>query len=140
MRVLAAEDNTINQLVLKTIFAQVGVTPTIVDDGRAAVEAFEGGSWDIILMDAQMPVMDGPAAVRAIREREAAEGRRRTPIIALTANAMSHQRELYLAAGMDGFVAKPIEVAELLRVVAETLSTVAEEDEGEAALIGGVAG
>ena len=63
-----------------------------------------------MLMDVQMPRMDGPTATRFIRERELAQGRRRTPIIALTANAMTHQVKEYLAAGMDGFVAKPIEV------------------------------
>jgi CheY-like chemotaxis protein len=139
MRVLAAEDNTINQLVLKTIFGQIGVTPTIVDDGRAAVEAFETNAWDLILMDAQMPMMDGLTAARAIREREAATGRRRTPIIAVTANAMTHQRQTYLAAGMDGIVAKPIEVAELFRVINETFSTLSQEERGEASAFGGVA-
>jgi CheY-like chemotaxis protein len=83
-------------------------------------------------MDAQMPVMDGLAAARATRAREAATGRRRTPIIALTANAMAHQRQTHLAAGMDGFVAKRIEVAELFRVIAETLSTPPQEREAHA--------
>ena len=68
-------------------------------------------------MDIQMPVMDGPTATRAIREREAATGRPRTPIIALTANAMSHQVAEYLAAGMDGHVAKPIEAGRLFEAL-----------------------
>lgn len=64
-----------------------------------------------------MPVMDGPTAAAAIREREAAEGRARTPILALTANAMTHQLDAYLAAGMDGVVAKPINIAELFAAI-----------------------
>ena len=121
LRVLSAEDNTVNQLVLKTLLHQVGVDPVMVGDGRAALEAWETGEWDAILMDVQMPVMDGPAATRAIREREAATGRPRTPIIALTANAMSHQIAAYLAGGMDGYVTKPIEAAKLFEALEQVL-------------------
>ena len=113
LRVLAAEDNAVNQLVLKTLLAQVGVEPVMVADGRAAVEAWAREPWDLILMDVQMPVMDGPSAARAIRAAEAGSGRGRTPIVALTANAMSYQVAEYAAAGMDGHVAKPIEAAQL---------------------------
>ena len=113
LRVLAAEDNNVNQLVLKTLLNQIGVDPVLVSDGRAAVEAWAREPWDLILMDVQMPVMDGPAAAAEIRAREAAEGRRRTPIVALTANAMDSQIEDYLAAGMDGHVAKPIAASRL---------------------------
>ena len=102
LRVLAAEDNAVNQLVLKTLLGQVGVSPHVVEDGQAAVAAWETGTWDLILMDVQMPVMDGIAATARIRQRETATGRARTPIIALTANAMAHQVEEYFAAGMDG--------------------------------------
>jgi CheY-like chemotaxis protein len=70
----------------------------------------------------QMPRMDGPTATRFIREREAAQGRRRTPILALTANAMTHQVTGYLAAGMDGFIAKPIEVARLFEALETALA------------------
>ncbi|MDR3513905.1 MAG: ATP-binding protein [Caulobacteraceae bacterium] len=118
LRVLAAEDNPVNQLVLKTLLAQVGVEPALVGNGAEAVRAFEPGAWDLILMDVQMPVMDGPAAARAIRVREAASGAAPTRIVALTANAMSHQVEAYLAAGMDGILAKPIEVAQLYAAMA----------------------
>jgi PAS domain S-box-containing protein len=117
LRILAAEDNAMNQLVLKTLLAQVGLEPTIVADGRAAVAAWEAGPWDLILMDVQMPEMDGPTATAVIRAREAAEGRRRTPIVALTANAMEHQVAEYRAAGMDDFVAKPIEAGRLYEAV-----------------------
>jgi PAS domain S-box-containing protein len=113
LRILAAEDNAVNQVVLRALLEQAGIEPFIVDDGAACVDAWQGGSWDVILMDVQMPVMDGPSAARAIRAAERASGRRRTPIVALTANAMAHQVTEYAAAGMDGFIAKPIHVEEL---------------------------
>lgn len=107
-----------NQLVLKTLLGQVGLEPVIVANGEEAVAAWERDDWDLILMDAQMPVMDGVTATRAIRDREAATGRPITPIIALTANAMGHQAEAYRAAGMNGLVAKPIQIAQLLEAIA----------------------
>ena len=117
LRVLAAEDNPTNQLVLKTLLGQIGIEPVVVDNGKAAVEAWAGEPWDVILMDVQMPLMDGPTATREIRAREAAERRAPTPIVALTANAMDHQVREYLAAGMDGFVAKPIQAAQLFEAI-----------------------
>jgi two-component system, sensor histidine kinase len=113
LRVLAAEDNAVNQLVLKTLLHQMGVDPTVVDNGRLAVEAWETGDWDVILMDIQMPVMDGLTATAQIRARELATGRTPTPIVALTANAMSHHVDQYVSAGMNGHVAKPIQAADL---------------------------
>jgi signal transduction histidine kinase/ActR/RegA family two-component response regulator len=113
LRVLAAEDNAVNQLVLKTLLHQMGVDPTVVENGQQAVEAWAGGDWDVILMDIQMPVMDGLTATAQIRARETEEGRERTPIVALTANAMSHHIDQYVSAGMNGHVAKPIQAAEL---------------------------
>jgi len=133
LRVLAAEDNAVNQLVLKTMLEQVGITPTIVADGRAAVQAWESQAWDLVLMDVQMPVMDGIAATRAIRGREAVLGRARTPILALTANAMTHHVAEYLAADMDGFIAKPIEVGQLFAAIEKALGE-GEAEEGEAAV------
>jgi PAS domain S-box-containing protein len=129
LKVLAAEDNGMNQLVLKTLLAQIGVEPVIVGDGRAAVAAWEAEPWDLILMDVQMPEMDGPTATGIIRAREVAEGRARTPIVALTANAMDHQVAEYRAAGMDDFVAKPIEAGRLY----EALMAAAEHAPAEAA-------
>ncbi len=128
LRVLAAEDNPVNQLVLKTLLNQIGVEPVMVADGVDAVAAWEQQAWDVILMDVQMPRMDGPTATRFIREREAAQARPRTPIVALTANAMTHQVAEYLAAGMDAVVAKPIEVRALFGAIEGVLA--AGEDEG----------
>jgi signal transduction histidine kinase/CheY-like chemotaxis protein len=129
LRVLAAEDNAVNQLVLKTLLHQLGLEPTVVEDGQQAFEAWDAAEWDVILMDVQMPVMDGLAAAAAIRAQERATGRRRTPIVALTANAMAHQVEQYIAAGMDGHVAKPIAAADLFQALSDAM---AERDPGEA--------
>ncbi len=117
LRVLAAEDNAVNQLVLRTLLGQIDIDPLFVGDGAEAVAAWRDSDFDLILMDAQMPVMDGLAAMRAIREAEAASGRPRTPILALTANAMRHQVSEYEAAGADGHVAKPIDAASLYAAI-----------------------
>ena len=126
LRVLAAEDNAVNQLVLKLLLAEVGVEPLLVRTGAEALAAWEAEAFDLILMDVQMPVMDGPTATRAIRAAEAAGGRARTPVVALTANAMAHQVAEYLAAGMDGHVAKPIEARRLYEVIEAALAGAAE--------------
>ena len=113
LRVLAAEDNPMNQQVLATLLGQLGVDLVLVGDGAQAVEASTSDDFDLILMDVQMPVMDGPTATRTIRARERMIGRR-TPILALTANAMAHHETEYRAAGMDGLVAKPIQLTHLI--------------------------
>jgi PAS domain S-box-containing protein len=123
LRVLVAEDNEINQLVIKTLLDQVGVSPTVVTNGKLAVDAWDAQPWDVILMDVQMPVMDGPTATRLIRSRETQTGRARTPILALTANAMTHQVADYMAAGMDGHVAKPIEAQLLFSALERALAS-----------------
>jgi CheY-like chemotaxis protein len=128
LRVLAAEDNDTNQLVLKTLLAQCGVDVTLVENGQQAVEAWEAQTWDIILMDIQMPVMDGVVATRAIREGERTSGRARTPILAVTANAMTHQVAEYEAAGMDGMVPKPLDITALLAAMQKALEP-AEADQ-----------
>jgi CheY-like chemotaxis protein len=122
LRVLAAEDNPVNQQVLKAILSQAGLSPVIASDGHEALEAWEREEWDIVLMDVQMPGMDGLACTRAIRAREAATGRRRTPIIALTANAMTHQAAEYQAAGMDGLAAKPIDIEKLFAAIQQAMA------------------
>ncbi len=113
LRLLAAEDNATNRLVLATIMQVFGFELLAVENGAQAVETWRTQTFDAILMDVQMPVMDGVQATREIRTLERQEGRARTPIIALSANAFTHQIDEYLAAGMDGHVAKPIELPAL---------------------------
>jgi signal transduction histidine kinase/ActR/RegA family two-component response regulator len=136
IRVLAAEDNGVNRLVLKTLLRQIGVEPVVVENGELAVQAWEAQDWDVILMDAQMPVTDGLAATREIRRREAASGRLRVPIIALTANVMSHQIAEYAACGMDDHVSKPIDARLLFEALQRTLDRTAEHDHAPTMRIG----
>jgi signal transduction histidine kinase/CheY-like chemotaxis protein len=125
LRLLAAEDNATNQQVLAAVMESLGIDIDIVADGKQAVEAWGAFNYDLILMDIQMPVMDGIAAARAIRAAEQERGRARIPIIALTANALTHQIEEYMAAGMDGHVAKPIEIAKLYEAISVALNAAA---------------
>ncbi|MDP3492182.1 MAG: ATP-binding protein [Hyphomonadaceae bacterium] len=122
VRILVAEDNAVNQLVIKTLLMQAGIAPTIVANGSEAVEAWQAEDWSVILMDVQMPVMDGARATARIRQLERETGRNRTPIVGLSANAMPHQTRDYIAAGMDACVAKPIEVRALLDALEAALA------------------
>lgn len=121
LRILAAEDNPTNQLVLRTLLAQVGIDLVMASNGREAVAAWEREAFDLILMDIHMPEMDGLDATRAIRRRESVAARARTPIVALTANAMPQQLKSYVAAGMDACVTKPIDAVQLLKIIAAQL-------------------
>ncbi len=114
LRILVAEDNETNQLVIRTILGALGVEPVVVDNGRAAVNAWAAGGFDLVLMDIQMPEMDGVAATREIRRLEGERGLPRTSIFAVTANVMQHQVAEYLDAGIDGHVAKPVAMDKLL--------------------------
>jgi len=120
--VLAAEDNEVNRLILSALLEPLGVRLRLAVDGAEAVQAFADDAFDLMLMDVQMPVMNGVEAARAIRRREAEEGLRRTPILALSANVMPHQVAEYLAAGMDGLIAKPIEVRAMLEAMRKALA------------------
>ncbi len=111
MRVLLAEDNLVNQRVAVAVLKKLGVTPALAENGLEACAAVELEPFDLILMDCQMPEMDGFEATRRIREREG--GARRTPILAMTANAMPGDRERCLEAGMDDYLAKPIAIRDL---------------------------
>jgi CheY-like chemotaxis protein len=121
LRVLAAEDNPTNRLVLKTLLEQLGVAVHIVGDGEEAIAAWRGAPWDLVLMDIRMPGLDGVAATRAIRAEEAATGRPRTPILAVTADAAAPQAADYLSVGMDGLIPKPIQLTQLVAVIATVL-------------------
>jgi signal transduction histidine kinase/ActR/RegA family two-component response regulator len=125
LRLLAAEDNATNQQVLAAVMESLGIDIDIVADGKQALEAWTACDYDLILMDIQMPVMDGLASAQAIRGSERASGRPRTPIIALTANALSHQVAEYMSVGMDGHVAKPIEIAKLYEAISACLNAAA---------------
>lgn len=119
--VLMAEDNLVNQKLAVRMLEKRGHIVTVASNGTEAVAAFEKGDFDIILMDIQMPEMDGFDATAAIRSLEK-QGRRHTPIIALTAHALKGYKEQCLAAGMDGYCAKPIKSDELFAVMAEALA------------------
>jgi PAS domain S-box-containing protein len=112
LRILIAEDNRVNQQVLLRQAGRLGLVASAVENGQAALDALAEGKYDAVLMDCQMPVMDGYAATRAIRERER-KGAARTPVVAVTANAMREDYERCRDAGMDDFVAKPVTLAAL---------------------------
>jgi two-component system sensor histidine kinase/response regulator len=105
--VLFAEDNEVNQEIAHEYLVRLGCTVTIVQNGREAVDRFTDGAFDIVFMDVQMPEMDGIEATRRIRDIEAKNGSRRTPIIAATAHAFQEDREKCILAGMDDFLSKP---------------------------------
>ncbi len=122
LRILAVEDNKTNQILLNAMLDPLGVDLHMASDGSQALEMFKDDSFDLVLMDIQMPVMNGVDATMAIRKFEEVQGRHPTPILALSANAMRHQVEEYLAAGMNGFVAKPIDMATLINAIETALS------------------
>jgi CheY-like chemotaxis protein len=126
-RVLLAEDHPTNRKVVALILEAVGVDLTVVENGQAAVEATEAADFDLILMDMQMPVMDGLTAIRLIREREKAAGARRTPILALTANAMPEHARASAEAGADGHLSKPIAAAKLVEAVRNAVESTRDE-------------
>ncbi len=125
VRVLVAEDHPVNQELLRIILETAGVSVDVVGDGAQAINAYQSSAYDIILMDVQMPILDGPEATRRIRALESADARvpgargpgARLPIIAMTANVMPDQIAAYLAAGMDAHVGKPIESNVLIETV-----------------------
>lgn len=108
LRILAAEDNATNRFVLKALLKNTGADLTIVENGQEAFDTWNICDFDIILMDIKMPVMDGITAVLKIREAELNQNRKRTPIIAVTANAQPEQAREYFMVGMNAVVAKPI--------------------------------
>ena len=132
-RILVAEDNSVNQLFIKMLLGKLGHFVDVVADGAEAVEAVKRIPYDLVLMDIEMPEMDGPTATKVIRRL--APPISRVPIIALTANAMMGQREEYLAAGMDDYVTKPVDPSLLLGAMARVMALVAHQ--GSAGAAGG---
>ena len=118
LRVLLAEDNLVNQKLAARILEKQGHTVAVAGNGREAIEALDDGTFDLVLMDVQMPEMDGLVATAVIRRREAGTGRH-IPIIAMTAHAMTGDRERCLEAGMDGYVSKPIDPKKLFEAMDE---------------------
>jgi signal transduction histidine kinase/ActR/RegA family two-component response regulator len=124
--VLVAEDNPINQRVVQHLLRKRRWSMTVVDDGRQAVAAFERERFDLVLMDVQMPEMDGLEAVALLRSIERRDGRRHTPVIAVTAHAMSGDRDRCLARGMDGYVTKPLRPDALFAHIDDVLARLSE--------------
>jgi signal transduction histidine kinase/AmiR/NasT family two-component response regulator len=126
LRVLLADDHETNRTVARLILTAAGAELTLVEDGAKAVRAFEQGSFDIVLMDIQMPVMDGLTAIRRIREQEARTGAARTPILVVSANALPEHVQGASAAGADGHIAKPVTPPSLIAAVDQALTAAAE--------------
>jgi CheY-like chemotaxis protein len=116
LQILLAEDNLINQTIAVRLLEKRGYVVTVAGDGRAVLSAIEKQSFDMVLMDVQMPEMDGLQATAAIRQREQPGGHR-LPILAMTANAFKEDEERCIAAGMDGYVSKPIRPADLFAAI-----------------------
>ncbi len=128
LRVLVAEDNQVNQMVIATMLRRLGHHVDMVNNGVEACTAVQTAPYDVVLMDVQMPEMDGMAATRAIRRLPPPVGQ--LPIVALTANAMEGDRAIYLGAGMNAYVAKPIDLTQLVGTINTLLGT--PEDMAEA--------
>jgi CheY-like chemotaxis protein len=124
LRILVAEDNPVNRTVVVRILEKQGHSVAVAVDGREAVEQAALERFDVILMDVQMPVMSGLEAARAIREREKRVGGH-VPMLAVTAHAMTGDRERCLEAGMDGYISKPIDAAELREKIESVTAVVA---------------
>ena len=120
-RVLLVEDNPINRLVATEMLADMGLAVEGAADGQEAVERLSAEPFDLVLMDCQMPVLDGYSATVAWRQRERDEGRHRTPIAAVTANALPSDRKRCLDSGMDDYLAKPYKREDLMGLLTRWL-------------------
>jgi CheY-like chemotaxis protein/HPt (histidine-containing phosphotransfer) domain-containing protein len=130
MRVLVVEDYKVNQMVIARFLKDIAFQVDTADNGRIGLDRVKTGQYQLVLMDVQMPEMDGLTATRLIREWERAEGRAPVPVVALTASALREDRELCQQAGCTAFVAKPVRKAELLAEVARVLRLKGESREG----------
>jgi CheY-like chemotaxis protein len=114
---LLVEDNEVNQTVGRVMLGRLGLEVSLANNGREALAAIDQACYDLVFMDCQMPEMDGYEATRSLREKERAAGSPRLPMIALTANAMIEDHERCLAAGMDGYLAKPVRLEGLCELL-----------------------
>jgi CheY-like chemotaxis protein/HPt (histidine-containing phosphotransfer) domain-containing protein len=121
-RLLVAEDNPINQEVLLEVLTELGCTADVVGDGQAALDAIDARAYPVVLMDCQMPVLDGYEAVRRLRLRPGPTAR--TPVVAVTAHAVEGERAKAIAAGMDDYIAKPVSLAALAALLRRWLPVV----------------
>jgi CheY-like chemotaxis protein len=128
-RVLLAEDNLVNRTLAVRLLEKRGYVVTVAGDGRAAVAAVEKESFDIVLMDVQMPDMDGFEATTAIRQREKSTGGH-IPIVAMTAHALKGDEDRCLSAGMDGYVSKPIRTHELFSTIERVMGKHSDQNAG----------
>jgi two-component system, sensor histidine kinase and response regulator len=120
LQILLVEDNLVNQKLAIRLLEKAGHVVTVASNGKEAVEQVAARAFDLVLMDVQMPEMDGLEATQVIRQQENGQ-KRRLPIVALTAHAMVGDRERCLAAGMDGYVTKPVQTQLLFEAMAEVL-------------------
>ena len=123
LRVLVTDDNATNRMVAELIMASIGAEVICAENGQEAIDAFDRSPFDVVLMDLQMPVMDGLTATRTIREREAARGLPRTPVVVVSANIMPEQKAASAAAGADEHLGKPVRAEELIATVVKVIQT-----------------
>ncbi|MDX1638398.1 MAG: response regulator [Balneolaceae bacterium] len=127
MHILVAEDDKINQKVTRKILEREGAAVSVVSNGEEALKAVETDSFDLILMDLRMPVMNGFEATMAIRHRETLSEGERITIVALSASALNEDKQTCLEAGMDGYLTKPVRRAELVRMISNVRSPLIDE-------------
>ena len=130
LRVLLVEDNEVNRKVISCILNMIQADLTWAENGLEGVQAFQRQAFDVVLMDLQMPVMDGFTATREIRAYESTQGQRRTPVIVVSANVRPEDRSASRAAGADDHLAKPVDVTALFAAI-QTALTETQEDDAE---------
>jgi CheY-like chemotaxis protein len=117
MKILVVEDNEVNQKVVRAIFRRNNIIFELANDGDEALKKLKDEKFDLILMDCQMPILDGYQTTKIIREEEQKENKKRCPIIAVTANAMSGDKDRCLSAGMDDFLSKPFQTRQIIEMI-----------------------
>ena len=116
-RVLVAEDNSISTKVIRGMLGKLNLEPDTASNGEEALQAMKAQRYDLVLMDCEMPILDGFSATQQLRAWEAANQRQRTPVVALTAHILAEHKERARLAGMDGHMAKPVELSQLRELI-----------------------